>query len=939
MRLSSIRMEGVGAFRSAVEISDLGPGLNVLAAPNETGKSTLFRGAYALITEKRGIASQKLPPDLVSGEKEPAIIAAEFEIDGVRWQLMRRFHSRPSAALTRAGSTESYRNEDVNTKLAELIAGGRNLEQILPLTWVGQGKSFDWYQPDEDVQSELKRTFVNEAAAVTGQGDLGVVRKRVAERLDTLIGKPAPSGERSRNAAGALVPKAKTQLRALQEHVRDLGIQVDELRVVRDQGDTFRADRLKAVARQAELDCDGEDARLANALAVQTEAIRTAGGARAAWEAAKSKVNLKEHAHNEAVKAVEMLDQLARDTAEMQELGVQAHERRALAGAMRAVVQDLEAERQNAVAVLNRAEAQAEAQAATEAERVQVTAARERAVEQLADLESNLVKAAELDQQIATVRETITGNPAAPDVNRKLTAIETELAGLNAAAGAEAPRVRVRYTDSSSAPFQVDGAPLADGAVLSPTRRITIEVPGLGAIEIEPALTADSQARDERLLGLAQQRDDHLKELGVADEDEARQRAEERAAAANALQGLQAKREALSQNGFDLTEEARHALQGRLEACDERLAELVVACTEDDQPVVDVRQARATLNSATEAYRDKVQALALCEREIERGDDRLEVLTKSCAEARESLPAEIVAGLPELDHASQDDFAAPALRMQDRLATAATDLELAKDTATEHAKACQSQETIASWQKEIASLEALIEQRRAERGALREQIAHLDGQLERLGGPRSVKEELETLADDLEEAKAAVARTEVEAEGLCLLEKELAQEMRQAQKSVIGPFVEKITALATPVLELSRPDAIHLAPDLANISVRRNATTAVAGTWGKPTRSPDRSRPGLSGGTREQIALIARLAAADQLRRSGITLPIVLDDALVFSDDQRRQKMFEMLADIASRHQVVVLTCHQSSFAPLIKDHGASVLHLRSARDATVEAA
>jgi len=939
MRLNSIRMEGVGAFRSPVEISDLGPGLNVLAAPNETGKSTLFRGAYALLAEKRGVASQKLPLDLVCGEKEPATIAAEFEIDGVRWQLMRRFHIRPGAALTRAGSTESYRNEDVNTKLAELIARGRNLEQVLPLTWVGQGQSFEWYQPDEEVQSELKRTFVNEAAAVTGQSDLGIVRKRVAKRLDTLIGKPAPSGERGRNGAGVLVPKAKTQLRTMQERARDLGRQVDELSAIRDQGDAFRADRLAAVARQAQLDTDGEDARLANDLAAQSEALQTASGARAAWESAKSQVELKEHAHKHAARSVEVLDQLARNTMEMQQLGAQLCKRSEQADAARDVVQVLEAERQNAAAVLTRVEAQAETQAAAEAERVQLMSARERISEQLVGLETNLVKAAELDQQIATVCKTLKDNPATPDALRKLTAIETEWAGLNAAANAEAPTVRVRYTSSSSAPFQVNGAPLADGAVLSPTRPFTIEVPGLGAIEIEPALTADSQARDERLLGLQKKRDDHLKELGVSNEDDARQRAEERVVAATTFQGLQANREALSQDGCDLTEDARDALQGQLEACDQRLADLVVVSTEDDHPVIDVRQAKAALNSATEAHQNKIRMLALCEREIERDEDRLAVLKKACAEARESLPAEIAAALPKTAHSSKDDFAVPAQRLGDALATAATDLELAKDTATEYAKACQSPETIASWRKEIAGLEALIEQRRADRGALREQIAHLDGQLQRIGGPRSVTEELETLVDDLEEAKAAVVRTEVEAEGLCLLEQELAREMRRAQASVIGPFVDKITALAAPVLALSGRDAIQLAPDLANISVRRHATMAVAAASGKSQRSGDRSRPGLSGGTREQIALIARLAASDQLRQSGITLPIVLDDALVFSDDRRREKMFQMLADVATQQQVVVLTCHQSGFAPLIEDHGATVLHLRSAHDATVEAA
>jgi len=65
----------------------------------------------------------------------------------------------------------------------------------------------------------------------------------------------------------------------------------------------------------------------------------------------------------------------------------------------------------------------------------------------------------------------------------------------------------------------------------------------------------------------------------------------------------------------------------------------------------------------------------------------------------------------------------------------------------------------------------------------------------------------------------------------------------------------------------------------------------------------------LSDGTREQIAILARLAFADMLKEQGLPALIVLDDALAFSDDQRLARMIAILEMAAKRMQIIVLTC------------------------------
>src|SRR5690606_10662280 len=51
----------------------------------------------------------------------------------------------------------------------------------------------------------------------------------------------------------------------------------------------------------------------------------------------------------------------------------------------------------------------------------------------------------------------------------------------------------------------------------------------------------------------------------------------------------------------------------------------------------------------------------------------------------------------------------------------------------------------------------------------------------------------------------------------------------------------------------------------------------------------------LSGGMREQLSILTRLAFARLLAKDGKPAPVILDDALVYSDDDRIERMFDAL--------------------------------------------
>jgi DNA repair exonuclease SbcCD ATPase subunit len=68
----------------------------------------------------------------------------------------------------------------------------------------------------------------------------------------------------------------------------------------------------------------------------------------------------------------------------------------------------------------------------------------------------------------------------------------------------------------------------------------------------------------------------------------------------------------------------------------------------------------------------------------------------------------------------------------------------------------------------------------------------------------------------------------------------------------------------------------------------------------------------LSSGARDQLHLAVRLAISEYLSRGQAGLPLLLDDALSTSDDERADALLRLLAEhFAKRHQILLVTCHK----------------------------
>ena len=63
--------------------------------------------------------------------------------------------------------------------------------------------------------------------------------------------------------------------------------------------------------------------------------------------------------------------------------------------------------------------------------------------------------------------------------------------------------------------------------------------------------------------------------------------------------------------------------------------------------------------------------------------------------------------------------------------------------------------------------------------------------------------------------------------------------------------------------------------------------------------------------------MLVRLGFARLLSDRGRPLPLILDDALVYSDDERIERVFHALNEAACHHQVIALSCRVRSFHSL----------------------
>jgi hypothetical protein len=183
--------------------------------------------------------------------------------------------------------------------------------------------------------------------------------------------------------------------------------------------------------------------------------------------------------------------------------------------------------------------------------------------------------------------------------------------------------------------------------------------------------------------------------------------------------------------------------------------------------------------------------------------------------------------------------------------------------------------------------------------ALREVTAQL-----RVYGTEGRKGQLDAAQTEREHAEAEYLRMHRRARAAQLLRSVMARHRDATRLRYVDPFRNQVERLGRIVFG----DSFEVEID----SALRICSRTLAGRT-VPYES-------LSGGAKEQMGIVARLAGAVLVARED-SVPVVIDDALGFTDPDRLIKMGAVFNAVGGDGQVIVLTCSPERYAGVAGAH------------------
>lgn len=869
MKISALRMFNVKRFSGrGVAIEGIDDGVNVLCAANEFGKSTSFEALHALFFQPHSSVSgdvRKLRP--YSGGNP--LVEAEISTGEGRFRITKQYHGGRSARVTDLATGQLVAQADeAENFITGLVKGGT--AGPAGLLWVRQGVTGieRRSKSEEDGEREVRRTLLEsvqgEVEVVTGGRRMTEILAATQEALAGLVtatGRPRAGGR---------------YVNAIEDRDRLI---VEEQKLSGEVVLLHEALEKRALATRRLAELDRADDRQERHKAIET--------AQAAFDAAKAQSEKLRTAEAELELALERRGIAERDLLAFRtalEKAGDLHEKLLAADERRRQALDKRRESGEAIA---KATAEAEAAEAGEKEardllaRLDAALRAREASERLAEMTQRLddAEAARTALEQGEAKLALLKIPASSI--DELQSLEVELAKLRAVEDAARSSVSVDYDADAVGLVTMNGAALSGGEERTYDGQARLSVPGIGTIALRSNRPAPS---DDRLEQAQAKRRSLLGSMGVDD-----------LAAARAQQVQAQRMEAeLGELRGRLSQLAPEGLSKLREEAAARDAVDIDALELKEDPV----QVRASLAQAEE--RLKAAKLVLRETEPLRGsaDDAF-------------IAAETALASLNADRAQVDSVLGPAEEREAReqdLMKALDDWDRSRADAEEHVERLRAATVDLDFaEAALKRARSVDEAAEKEMHLLRETVAGLNAEI-RTRSDEAVEEKWRETTEALSAAATRVVAFEKEVAILQRLVSALEAARSEARELYLKPVMTELT----PLLGLLFDDVSITFDDKSLLpqAIRRNG------------QEEDIDR--LSGGMREQLSVLTRLAFARLLARDGRPAPVILDDALVYSDDDRIEKMFDALHRQSRDQQIIVFSCRQRAFQRL----GGNVLRM-----------
>ena len=481
---------------------------------------------------------------------------------------------------------------------------------------------------------------------------------------------------------------------------------------------------------------------------------------------------------------------------------------------------------------------------------------------------------AALLERVGSLREQLTA------ARRQVAAVISDHDDLDIAEDL-AQRVTIARAESRSAAAFVSVTKLGDHAItvdgvdtatteFALTEGTVVEVDGVVRVAVAPG--AESATLAGRLAGAERALAGFLDERGVADVAELRAQVRRRERASDAVDSVR------SQLAAVLGDRDEDTLRAELAELTSRI---------DAQPTttatVDVEEAERRADAASVRLAGVTQQRAEVQSELRSLDNEHRILDERLVQLRADRD-----DLQDQHHQLCDDRTDEALderrvaivehiaQAEKAMARAARDIDEADPETLElhyanvSALVEHAEPRLAGLGTEIAELRTRIEIRRD------------DGQLD----------QLHVAATELEAAQGVLERVRVRAQAAELLLHTLQRHRDNTRRRYVQPFTDQVLRLGKVVFGSSLGVGID---EELRITTRTLDGVTV-------------DHDALSGGAKEQLGIISRLACA-MLVDPADGVPVVIDDALGYTDPERLASMGAVLGHAGRNTQVIVLTC------------------------------
>ena len=861
LRLRRIALDGFRKFRTPTVIEGLTDGLNIIIEDNETGKSTLLEALRAAFFVRHNTKNQLAQSYAPHGEAVGPKIDVSFEADGMPWSVSKRFLRSATVEVT--GPEGRATGEDAEARLNALLGSIKDNSRggdvasygALGLLWVAQTEALAVSAPGQIVRDTVTSTLEAEVGSIMG----GSPYKKVRARVDDQYGAYwTPTGQKKGRQT-----EARERLEAADVAAREASERLAALEQTFADLESARA-KLKVVEREI---ADGTDAEARQALVAAREVARAAvqilATRRAEQEAANAKViGLEDlqRRHQAATVAREKA-QRALDHAQERRKGVGqrlVEGRQRVTDARSSLEQSRQA-RKAAKEVLIAGE-----QLAIDRHRASAAMAARARHAELFGLEGERRDAQALADAAIPAKSIET-----------LEALERAVAEARAMVNAGATRVTFNGPDGV---ILVDGEPITAGE-RALTRTTTFSL-GDAHLIITPPSTAESA--EGALIAAQRKLTAALEDADVHDIAAARSRNETARVAAAEIRALDARIKAATTADPSID----------LVAGPEALKLYVSGLGEAEAlPLGEVPD----LPSLTKALEDAEDALAKAEGVQESAVDalrRIEEEDAPLATAEVGASSDCANALGQIEAIEQRQefptLGAELALARERAAECSVKLDGAERSATAH--------DLTAITKKIDVIDARSKTAGETRNRLLTDIARLENTIEIEGGA-GLADRAAAAQEEAEAAREAFKRVTGEADTLKLLRDTLDEARAETSARFVGPVARR----AKRHIERLLPGCeLCFSEDLALVSVRRGGLAEDC--------------EHLSRGTQEQLAVLTRIAFADMLLEQGKPVSLILDDPLVYSDDSRLDVMIDILADAATRMQVILLTCRDRTF-------------------------